>query len=99
MRFRFWLAVVGFSTLLTAPAFAQEEMPEECAGFASYDECLAAMQAGAPAEEPIYEEPAPEEPVYEEPAPEEPVYEEPAPEEPVYEEPAPEEPVYREPAP
>jgi outer membrane protein OmpA-like peptidoglycan-associated protein len=103
MRFRFWLAVVGFSTLLAAPAFAQEEMPEECAGFASYDECLAALQAGAPAEEPVYEEPAPQEPVYEEPAPEEPVYqepayEEPAPEEPVYQEPAPEEPVYDEPA-
>ncbi|MDB5529094.1 MAG: hypothetical protein JWR51_2197 [Devosia sp.] len=104
MRFRFWLAVVGFSTLLAAPAFAQEEMPEECAGFASYDECLAALQAGAPAEEPVpapeepaYEEPAPEEPVYQEPAPEEPIYDEPAPEEPVYEEPAPEEPVYQEP--
>ncbi|MDB5536525.1 MAG: hypothetical protein JWQ65_1400 [Devosia sp.] len=104
MRFRFWLAVVGFSTVLAAPAFAQEDMPEECAGFASYDECLAALQGAAPAEEPVYEEPAPEEPVYEEPAyeepaPEEPVYEEPAPEEPVYQEPAPEEPVYDEPAP
>jgi outer membrane protein OmpA-like peptidoglycan-associated protein len=106
MRFRFWLAVVGFSTLLAAPAFAQEEMPEECAGFATYDECLAALQAGAPVEEPVpapeepvYQEPAPEEPVYEEPAPEEPVYQEPAPEEPVYQEPAPEEPIYDEPAP
>ena len=99
MRFRFWLAVVGFSTVLAAPAFAQEEMPEECAAFASYDECLAAMQAGAPAEEPVYQEPAPEEPVYQEPAPEEPVYDEPAAEEPVYDEPAAEEPVYEEPAP
>lgn len=103
MRFRFWLAAIGISTLLAGSAFAQEELPDECvqAGLSTYDDCQAMLQGDAPAEEPAYEEPAYEkpayeEPAYEEPAPEEPVYDEPVAEEPVYEEP---EPVYQEPAP
>ncbi|UYO00913.1 MAG: OmpA family protein [Devosia sp.] len=92
---------------------AQSTLTELCivAGYASLEDCIAAVNAehsssseaqAAPAEEPAAEEPVAEEPVAEEPAPEEPVVEEepvmeePAPEEPVVEEPAPEEPVVEE---
>ncbi len=94
-----------------ALATAQAELTELCivGGFASIEDCIAALNAmAAPAAEPQAEpQPEPEpEPVVEEPAPEpepvaepEPVVEEPAPEpEPVVEQPAPE-PVIEQPAP
>ena len=86
---------------------AQTALTELCivGGYASIEECIAAIEAAAaaPAEEPVVEEPVVEEPVVEEAPAEEPVVEEapaaeePAPE-PVVEEPAPE-PVMEEPAP
>ncbi|MBJ3783594.1 OmpA family protein [Devosia sediminis] len=90
---------------------AQTALTELCIveGFASIDECIAALSGAAPAAEPAVEEPAPaEEPVAEEPPPvQEPVVEEPAVEAappaeaapPVEEAPAVEEPVMEEPAP
>jgi outer membrane protein OmpA-like peptidoglycan-associated protein/outer membrane biosynthesis protein TonB len=79
---------------------AQAELTELCivGGYASMEECIAAIVSGAtateeapPAEEPVVEEePAPE-PVMEEPAPEPEIVEAPA-EEPVAEEPVAEEP-------
>ena len=92
-----------------AIAAAEVAFNEQCIveGYASIEECLAAIGGGAPAvesepavEEPMAEEPVPEEPAAEEPLPEEPVAEEPVPE-PVAEEPVPEviveEPVAEEP--
>ena len=95
----------------------QTALTEACiaAGFASLDECIAALSGqtpveSVPPEESSAEAPPPEEPAAEEPAPEEPAAEEPAPEEPAAEqppaeqppaaeEPAPEEPAAEEPAP
>ena len=94
---------------------AQATLTELCivSGYASLEECIAAISAAsappaateepAPAEEPMTEEPVAEEPVAEEVAPEpempaeEPVVEEPTAEEPVAEEPAAEEPAAEEP--
>ncbi|WP_157291706.1 OmpA family protein [Devosia marina] len=94
---------------------AQTALTELCivGGYASLEECIAAIEAGsaqpaaeapsveeeAPAEEPVAAEPAPvEEPVAEEPAPEQPPAEQPAAEEPAAEEPVAEQPVTEEPA-
>ncbi|AVF04720.1 MULTISPECIES: OmpA family protein [Devosia] len=89
---------------------AQTALTELCivGGYASLEECIAAIEAGGAqpaAEEPVVEEEAPaEEPVAEEPAPveeaapvEEPAAEEPAPEQPPAEEPVAEEPAVEEP--
>ena len=94
---------------------AQTALTELCivGGYASLEECIAAIEAGSaqpaaeepvveqetPAEEPVAEEPAPvEEPVAEEPAPEQPPAEQPAAEEPAAEEPVAEQPATEEPA-
>ncbi|HZY67417.1 MAG TPA: OmpA family protein [Devosia sp.] len=79
----------------------QTALTEACiaAGYASLDECIAALSGQAPVDDPAAaeEEPAADEPVAEEPAAEEPVAEEPVAEEPVAEEPVAEEPVAEEP--